>query len=65
LNLRTINQANQLTQALATPSQFIYDNSTGFLYHNQNGTLSGAGIGGVFAIFENKPGLTQANIQIA
>jgi Ca2+-binding RTX toxin-like protein len=52
--------------ALSTTALFVYDSSNGFLFWNNNGTGSGYGDGGVFAILDNRPtGLIAANIVLA
>lgn len=45
-------------------SLFVYDNSSGELYWNQNGTKSGYGTGGIIAVFDNKPFLSASDISI-
>ena len=52
--------------ALSTTALFVYDSSKGFLFWNNNGTGSGYGDGGVFAILDNRPtGLIAAHILLA
>ena len=52
--------------ALSTTALFVYDSSKGFLFWNNNGTGSGYGDGGVFAILDNMPtGLIAAHILLA
>ncbi len=53
-----------LTAGLATASLFVYDSTNGNLYWNQNGTAAGAGTGGVFAVLDNRFGLTASNINL-
>lgn len=64
VSLRTINSQAELTGALSSNSLFIYDSRSGSLYWNQNGQLAGAGAGGIFAILDNKPVITSANINL-
>ena len=52
-----------LTKALATTTDFIYLQSTGELYYNENGRLPGYGDGGIFAILENKANITTKNVE--
>ena len=52
--------------ALKTTALFVYDSSNGFLFWNKNGTGSGYGDGGVFAILDNRPtGLIASHIVLA
>lgn len=52
-----------LNKVLASTTDFIYLKSTGELYYNENGKLSGFGDGGVFAILENKANITTKNVE--
>lgn len=50
----TVSSSKQLLSVLSTSTLFVYDDSTGFLHYNQNGSKSGSGKGGIFAILDNK-----------
>jgi hypothetical protein len=43
---------------------FAYDSSNGNLYWNQNGSVSGFGTGGIFAVLDNKTTLSASNISL-
>lgn len=65
VSLRTVSSAAGLNSALASSDAFVYDissRSQGLLYWNQNGSLAGAGSGGVVFILENSPSLTANSI---
>ena len=60
-----VNSASELTTQLGSSTQIVYNQSTGFLYNNQDGALStgcGSG-GGIFAVLTNKPTLSASNLQ--
>ena len=61
-SLTTVSSAAALTSALGSGTLFVYDTTNGSLYWNQNGTTSGFGSGGIFAILDNKASLSVANI---
>ena len=63
-SLATITSSGQLTSALATSNTFIYDNTNGNLYWNQNGSAAGAGIGGIFAVLDNKAAITASTLSL-
>ena len=64
VSLSVVNGSTQLNTALASSNLFVYDQSSGNLYWNQNGSTSGFGSGGIFAILDNKPSLTASNISL-
>lgn len=64
LTLTTVSSASELTTALGSVSTFVYDSSNGNLYWNQNGTKSGFGTGGIFAVLDNHATLTSSNISL-
>jgi serralysin len=57
-SLTTIKSTAELTSALASTSTFVYDSTNGNLYWNQNGTKSGFGTGGIFAVLDNQSALS-------
>jgi hypothetical protein len=60
-----VNSASALTTQLGSSSQIVYDQSTGFLYNNQDGALTngcGSG-GGIFAFLTTKPTLSSSSLQ--
>ena len=64
--LSAVSGDSAVETALKTTALFVYDSSKGYLYLNQNGTESGYGDAGVFAIFDNRPtGLIAAHILLA
>ncbi|MEY3757324.1 MAG: hypothetical protein RLZZ263_478, partial [Cyanobacteriota bacterium] len=60
-----VNSASALTTQLGSSAQIVYDQSTGFLYNNQDGALTnGCGSnGGIFAVLTGKPTLSSGNLQ--
>lgn len=58
----SVTGASALAVALRTPTSIVYDTSTGYLYWNQNGTLAGAGQGGIFAVLDNKAALGNSDV---
>lgn len=70
VTLSTIPSTSQLSMALATPSVFVYDASTGFLHWNNNGATAGAGTGGVISALSplsdgTYPFLSSSNIVVS
>ena len=64
--LSAVSGDSAVETALKTTALFVYDSSKGYLYLNQNGTESGYGDAGVFAILDNSPtGLIAAHILLA
>lgn len=64
-SLRTVSSAVDLSRALASTNDFVYDitnRSQGLLYWNQNGSIAGAGSGGVLLVINNSSSLTGSNI---
>ena len=60
-----VNSASALTTQLGSTTQIVYDQSSGFLYNNQDGALTngcGSG-GGIFAVLTGKPTLSSSNLQ--
>jgi len=60
-----VNSASSLATQLGSSTQIVYDQSTGFLYNNQDGSLTngcGSG-GGIFAVLTNKSTLLTSNLQ--
>jgi Ca2+-binding RTX toxin-like protein len=51
-----------LQKILASRTEFVYDQSTGSLYFNENKALKGFGDGGVFAVLEGAPGIRPSDI---
>ena len=64
ISLTTITDASRLNAALATSNLFVYDQSSGNLYWNQDSTMAGFGSGGIFAVLENKAALSTSNISL-
>ena len=62
--LSVVSGSSQVTTALSGSSLFVYDNSSGELYWNQNGNKSGFGSGGIFAMLDNKSALSVSNISL-
>jgi Ca2+-binding RTX toxin-like protein len=60
----SVSSSSDLATALASAATFVYDSSNGNLYWNQNGTRSGFGNGGIFAVLDNCPTLTGSNISL-
>jgi len=60
----SVSSASALTAALGSMNTFVYDSSNGNLYWNQNGTRSGSGTGGIFAVLDNKTALSVANFSL-
>ncbi len=61
----TTASVDTLNTALASTSTFVYESSNGYLYWNQNGSSSGFGTGGIFAILDNRPSaLNAANLSL-
>lgn len=60
---RIAKNAKTLAKTLTTTTDFIYLKSTGELYYNEDGATPGFGEGGIFAILENKPKITNRNIE--
>jgi Ca2+-binding RTX toxin-like protein len=52
-------KVNTDAKAAISGADIVYNTATGALFYNQNGTASGFGTGGKFAILSNKPGLTE------
>jgi hypothetical protein len=48
-----VESAAGLMACLPTTIQFVSDHTSGNLYFNQNGSLSGFGVGGVFDVLQN------------
>jgi Ca2+-binding RTX toxin-like protein len=61
-SLATANNASALTTALASNSAFVYDSRNGNLYWNQNGSASGFGSGGIFAVLDNGADLSSITL---
>ena len=51
-----------LQKILASKTEFVYDQSTGYLYFNENKALKGFGDGGVFAVLEGAPGIRPSDL---
>ena len=64
VSLATVSNAADLTTALGSASTFVYDSSSGNLFWNQNGTKSGFGSGGIFAVLDNHSALSSSNIAL-
>ena len=64
VSLQTITNSSGLTGALASTNLFVYDQSNGNLYWNQNGTSASFGTGGIFAVLDNKAPLSSTNISL-
>ena len=47
------------TVAAISGADIVYNTATGALFYNQNGTATGFGTGGKFAVLSNKPNLTE------
>ncbi len=47
------------TAAAISGADIVYNTATGELFYNQNGTATGFGTGGKFAVLSNKPNLTE------
>jgi uncharacterized delta-60 repeat protein len=47
------------TTAAISGADIVYNTATGELFYNQNGTATGFGTGGKFAVLSNKPNLTE------
>jgi len=52
-------KVNTDAKAAISGADIVYNTATGALFYNQNGTATGFGTGGKFAILSNKPGLTE------
>jgi Ca2+-binding RTX toxin-like protein len=52
-------KVNTDTKAAISGADIIYNTATGALFYNENGTASGFGTGGKFAVLSNKPVLTE------
>ncbi|MGL5508345.1 MAG: choice-of-anchor Q domain-containing protein, partial [Microcoleaceae cyanobacterium] len=52
-------KVNTDAKASISGADIVYNTATGALFYNQNGTATGFGTGGKFAVFSNKPGLTE------
>ncbi|MGL6282648.1 MAG: Ig-like domain-containing protein [Microcoleaceae cyanobacterium] len=50
---------NNNTAAAISGADIVYNTATGELFYNQNGTATGFGTGGKFAVLSNKPVLTE------
>lgn len=57
-----VNSFSALTTTLRTSTSIVYDSSSGYLYWNQNGSIAGSGLGGVFAILDNKTALRSGDV---
>jgi Ca2+-binding RTX toxin-like protein len=64
VTLSSVNTRFQLRRALRTDDLFVYDQSTGSLYLNQNGSGYGDGSGGVIAILQNNHALLPTDLEI-
>lgn len=64
LSVTTITASFQLNAALIMANTFVYDSSNGNLYWNSNGTKSGFGTGGIFAVLDNRSTLSASNISL-
>ena len=64
--LAVVKNQKNFDKAAASTSLFVYDTRDGGLYFNADGTTPGFGgdRGGLFAILDNKPKLTTANIAL-
>ena len=62
--ITTVSNLSQLNAAMGSSSSFVYDISNGNLYWNQDGTKSGFGAGGIFAILDNRSSLSSSNISL-
>ena len=56
--------SKDLTKLLASDTQFIYNKGDGGLYFNENGSASGYGNGGIFAVLEGKPTLGTGSVSV-
>lgn len=54
-----------LNTSLRSAAMFVYNNQTGELYWNENGSSSGHGRGGVIAILEPLPGASSAPVLLS
>ena len=63
-SLVTVSSSTDLKVALDSASTFVYHSSNGNLYWNQNGTKSGFGTGGIFAVIDNYSALSASNISL-
>jgi hypothetical protein len=52
-------KVNTDVKAAISGADIVYNTATGALFYNQNGTATGFGTGGKFAVLSNKPGLTE------
>lgn len=69
VTLTTISSTIQLASSQTSGSSFIYDSSTGMLYWDANGKLSGLGSGGVVASLSSRvdgsfPSFSSSNISL-
>ena len=64
IRFKSVSAISELSDAFASDSNFIYDQSTGSLFYNQNGTAQGVGNGGVFAKFEGNPTLAASDFTL-
>ena len=55
VRFRAISTTAELDAAFASGDNFIYDQSTGYLHFDQNGSSAGFGKGGVFARLDGSP----------
>jgi Ca2+-binding RTX toxin-like protein len=60
--LSVVNGITAVNTSLTSSSQFIYDTNSGELHWNQNGSIRGAGSGGVLAILDNKASLSSGDL---
>ncbi len=63
-SLRVAKNTKALAKNLKTSASFVYQQNTGYLYFNENGTLPGAGNGGIFAVIEGHPRLSTSGFQL-
>jgi uncharacterized delta-60 repeat protein len=52
-------KVNTDAKAAISGADIVYNTATGALFYNQNGTATGFGTGGKFAVLSNKPNLTE------
>ena len=62
IRFRAISTTAELDAAFASGDNFIYDQSTGYLHFDQNGTSAGFGNGGVFARLDGNPIVNAADL---
>jgi hypothetical protein len=62
--LSVVSSAAALNTALSGSALFVYNTANGELHWNQNGSIRGAGSGGVLAILDNKATLTSGDLML-